>query len=170
MSEGLHPGVHPDPDALNAFVESALTEYERMECLAHLAECAQCREVVFLAQKAAEMEQPVAAPEAPIPFWQRPLRPMAVVSVVATALVAIFLFGLYRMTRSAEPQPQVTASTTAPVETASAAKAEEQAPALPPTPKKVSPPPVPKERGQPTAGPAPPTNRPPLGRRALHRQ
>ena len=38
MSEGLHPGVHPDPDALNAFVEGALAEHERVGCLAHLAE------------------------------------------------------------------------------------------------------------------------------------
>ena len=44
MSERFHPGVHPDPDVLNAFAESALAEHERAECLAHLADCAQCRE------------------------------------------------------------------------------------------------------------------------------
>ena len=124
MSEGVHPGVHPDPDALNAFVEGALPEHERVECLAHLAECGQCREVVFLAQKAAEMEAPVAVTEAPVSFWQRLLRPRAVVSVVAAAIVAVFSFGLYRMIRSSEPQPQVTASTKVPAEPAPAAKAE----------------------------------------------
>jgi hypothetical protein len=159
MSERLHSGVHPDPDGLNAFVEGALPEHERVECLAHLAECVQCREVVFLAQKAAEIEEPVAVPEAPVSFWQRLLRPMAVVSVVAAAIVAVFSFGLYRMIRSAEPQPQVTASTKAPVETAAApapaAKAGEQTPELQPTPRKASPRNVLRELEQPPASPAP---------------
>jgi hypothetical protein len=166
MSEGLHSGVHPDADALNAFVESALPEHERVECLAHLAECAQCREVVFLAQKAAEFEEPVAVPVAPASFWQRFLRPMAAVSVVATAIIVVFSFGLYRMIRSAEPQPQVTASTKAPLETAPAAPApattrvEQQTPqiqptTLQPTTRKASPQDVLREREQPAASPAP---------------
>jgi len=171
MSEGLHSGVHPDPDALNAFVEGALPGHERVECLAHLAECVQCREVVFLAQKAAEIEEPVAVPEAPVSFWRRLLRPMAVASVVATAIMAVFSFGLYRMIRPTEPQPQVTASTKAPVETAPAApapaapapaaKVEKQTPRLQPTtslpaPRSANPRPVPKEREQPPASPVPP--------------
>jgi hypothetical protein len=156
MSEGVHPGVHPDPDALNAFVESALSEHERVECLAHLAECGQCREVVFLAQKAAEMEMPAAVTEAPVSFWQRLLRPRVVVSVAAAAIVAVFSFGLYRMTRSAEPQPRVTASTNAPVQTAPAAKAAEPTPELQPTLRKVSPRQVTKEPEKPPAAAAPP--------------
>ena len=154
MSEGLHPGVHPDLDALNAFVESALTEHERVECLAHLAECAECREVVFLAQKAAEIEAPVAVTAPPVSFWQRLLRPRAVVSVIACALVAVFSFGVYRMTRSAEPQPQVTASTKAPVETAPMAKTEEQTPdcSRPSEDESAS---CAKEREQPAAAQAP---------------
>jgi hypothetical protein len=178
MSEGLHSGVHPGSDALNAFVERALPEHDRLECLAHLAECAQCREVVFLAQKAAELAEPVgiakpvAAPQAPVSFWQRLLRPTAVVSVVAAAIVAVFSLGLYRMVRPAEPQPQVTASTEAPAAPESAATApaaparavtrpEEQPPGLQPTtlqptPRNVSPPPVPREQEQPPASPAPP--------------
>jgi len=122
----------------------------------------QCREVVFLAQKAAEIEEPVAVPEAPVSFWRRLLRPTAVVSVVAAVIVAVISFGLYRMIRSAEPQPQVTASTQVLVETAPAAPApaakanvEEHAPQLQPTLRKVSPRPVPKEREHPPASPAP---------------
>jgi hypothetical protein len=164
MNERLHPGVHPDPDALNALVEGALPGHERVECLAHLAECAQCREVVFLARKAAEIEEPVAVREAPVSFWQRLLRPRAVVSLVAAAIVAVLSFGLYRISRSAELQPQVTASTkapeAAPAAPAPAAKAEGQTPELlprtsQPTPRKASPRPVPREQEQPPVETAP---------------
>jgi hypothetical protein len=151
MSEGLHPGVHPSPDALNAFVESALAEHERMECLGHLAKCAQCREVVFLAQKAAEIEAPAAAPEAPVPFWRRLIRPMAIVSVAATAILAVLFVGRQRMTPSPEPQSRITANTQAPVETAQASKAAVRPPAFEQAPKKASPRPVPKEAHPPTA-------------------
>jgi hypothetical protein len=168
MSEGLHSGVHLDPDALNAFVEGALPEHERVGCLAHLAECGQCREVVFLARKAAELAEPVgiakpvAVPQAPVLFWHRFLRPMAVASVVAMALVAVVSFGLYRMVRSAEPQPQVTASTKAPVDTAppapapaAKANAEEQTPELPPPTRKPGPQSVPRKQQQPSVESAP---------------
>jgi hypothetical protein len=48
--------LHPDAENLNAFAEQALPEGERGEIVAHLAECGRCREVVFLARKAAGME------------------------------------------------------------------------------------------------------------------
>jgi Photosynthesis system II assembly factor YCF48 len=43
------PGAHPDADVLTAFYEQALPENERPPVLAHLAQCAECREVVALA-------------------------------------------------------------------------------------------------------------------------
>jgi hypothetical protein len=52
--------VHPDADSLSAFAEQALSEAERTRMVAHLAQCARCREVVFLAQTAAEVETPAA--------------------------------------------------------------------------------------------------------------
>jgi hypothetical protein len=48
----LRPEVaeaHPDADVLTAFYEQALPENEREPVLAHLAQCADCREVVALA-------------------------------------------------------------------------------------------------------------------------
>jgi hypothetical protein len=54
MSELLHYGHHPDADQLSAFAEHALPDHERLETLAHLAECADCRQIVFLAQGAQE--------------------------------------------------------------------------------------------------------------------
>jgi len=47
---------HLDADQLNAFIEGALSEHERQQSLAHLAECQQCRKVVFLAQQAESLE------------------------------------------------------------------------------------------------------------------
>ena len=43
------PGVHPDPDLLAAFAEKSLNDRERSLLLQHLAECADCRDVVALA-------------------------------------------------------------------------------------------------------------------------
>ena len=77
MSERLHPGVHPDADSLSAFVEGVLPEHERAECLAHLAECSRCREVVFLAQGAPVA--PAAPALVPTParqrWFRRPISP-----------------------------------------------------------------------------------------------
>jgi hypothetical protein len=56
MSELLHHGNHPDADQLNAFAQHVLPEHERLETLAHLAECADCRQIVFLAQHAQEAD------------------------------------------------------------------------------------------------------------------
>lgn len=43
-------GAHPEANLLNAFAERNLTEPERLDVLAHLGQCDECREVVFLAQ------------------------------------------------------------------------------------------------------------------------
>lgn len=46
--------VHPTADALTAFVEHSLPQLESQRITDHLAQCADCREVVFLASNAAE--------------------------------------------------------------------------------------------------------------------
>jgi hypothetical protein len=53
-------GSHPDADQLNAFVEHGLPEHERLATLAHLADCVECRQIVFLAQEAIGDENRVA--------------------------------------------------------------------------------------------------------------
>jgi Photosynthesis system II assembly factor YCF48/Putative zinc-finger len=50
--------VHPSADALTAFAEHSLPPSESQRVTAHLAHCADCREVVFLASNA--VEEPVA--------------------------------------------------------------------------------------------------------------
>jgi hypothetical protein len=60
MSKLLQPGRHPDADQLSAFAEQILPDHERLETLAHLAECPDCRGIVFLAQRAQETQDPAA--------------------------------------------------------------------------------------------------------------
>lgn len=59
MSKHLQSGKHPDADQISTFVDHALPVHEREEMLAHLAECAECREMVALSLPAIE-NAPVA--------------------------------------------------------------------------------------------------------------
>ena len=99
MSEQLHPGLHPDPDTLSAFVEGVLPEHERLQCLAHLGECSQCREVVFLAQE----PQPAPAASTPVPTWRRWFRPVPVFATIAAGFVVVFGVSLYLHYKSEAP-------------------------------------------------------------------
>lgn len=60
MSEHFQPGQHPDADQLSAFLDDALAPHERQETLTHLAQCDDCRSLVFLAQEAAVDDAPAA--------------------------------------------------------------------------------------------------------------
>lgn len=60
MNDILQPGMHPDADELSTFAEGAAGAQEREAMLAHLADCAQCRSVVFLMQRKEETPIPVA--------------------------------------------------------------------------------------------------------------
>lgn len=71
MNRVLQPDVHPDAESLNAFAEQALPQPERAQIVAHLGACARCRQVVFLAQAAAETD---AAPLAAVKTESRPVR------------------------------------------------------------------------------------------------
>jgi hypothetical protein len=48
---------HPSADLLNGFLERALAAGENARVTAHLASCAECRDIVFLASTANEDEQ-----------------------------------------------------------------------------------------------------------------
>src|SRR5207245_4738135 len=57
---GSHPAPgHPDADLLTAFAEHSLPEREHERLIQHLANCAECREVVTLAQPQLEHVTPV---------------------------------------------------------------------------------------------------------------
>lgn len=118
MSERFHSGLHPDADSLSAFAEGVLPEHERLDCLAHLAECSRCRDIVYLAQNAFA-EDPVPNLVAdPAPFWKRWFAPLPVLAAAVAAVLIFFSVGIYRMIRSAEPRPPVTTQVARSAETA----------------------------------------------------
>jgi len=105
MSEYPQHGMHPDPDSLSAFVEGVLPEHERLACLAHMAACDACREVVFLAQ------EPLPVPVADrVVWWKRWLAPIPALSVAAVAGILVVSVAIYRVER---PVPKPTAAVVA---------------------------------------------------------
>lgn len=132
MNPTIQSGTHPDAESLTAFAEQLLSSAEREQILAHMAVCSRCREVVFLAQQAAEGEQPVEA------VVQQDVHPPVVrrwfggwrwawVPVAALAgFVGVAVVQHERHTLSTKQQ-QVAQNTpeTVPVRNAAAAKSEE---------------------------------------------
>jgi len=116
MSGQLNPGAHPAPDSLNAFLEGALPEHERLEYLAHFAQCPRCREVVFLAQE----PPPASVVPKPTPLWRPWFTPVALLSGAAACTLVIV--SLYPRHTPLAPARELVAS----------AKPALQAPAPPP--------------------------------------
>jgi hypothetical protein len=79
---------HPDADLLTAYSEDSLGATERQRVTEHVAACAECREVLFLAQPDVEQEQIVAKPVAARRFaWMAWASVAAVIVVVGSAVV-----------------------------------------------------------------------------------
>jgi hypothetical protein len=131
MSERLQSGLHLDAEILNAFAEGALPAHKREQALAHLAVCADCREIVFLAQPIAPVEAPAES------IWKHWFRsaPVFGIGIGAAALACALIFALTLWTHRV-------AAPTAPPQTAIA---HLPTPPLPPeeAPPKVAPPPRP---------------------------
>lgn len=81
--------VHPSPDVLTSFLERALAPVESEVVTHHLAQCAECREIVFLASEAAEddvrVERELVAAAAPsrlaaMPVYAATSRPATVLA------------------------------------------------------------------------------------------
>lgn len=70
LAKGAASKEHPDPDLLTAFAEGSLLARERESVVAHLARCAECREVLSLSavvrEEAHEFELVAAAGPAPV--------------------------------------------------------------------------------------------------------
>ncbi len=86
---------HLEPDTLNAFQEGVLPEHERMECLAHLSECAYCREVAFAAQEPQPASPVTVVTPAVTPLWQRWFAPVPVLSGLAATFTLAFGVWMY---------------------------------------------------------------------------
>lgn len=105
MSDQRHSVTHPDADQLNAFISGALSEEARRDSLAHLAECAECRRIVFLAQAA--VPQATAQKSAAKP-WTRWVPAFALAgATVAAVLAAVVWMHSHSATRPMEPQVAV---------------------------------------------------------------
>ncbi|HEY4087449.1 MAG TPA: hypothetical protein VGM43_16010 [Bryobacteraceae bacterium] len=171
MSEHAQPEMHPDLDALSAFAEGTLVEHERLACLDHLAECAQCREIVYLTQAAEAADaEPVKEPKPdPAPFWKRWLTPIPVLSTMAVAALAAVSTVVYRHQAPPPPQPELMAKVeapppalsapalSAPLEKKAAPRKPEFLPrSLPLLSRSAAPPPPLKQSGETSAAPAAP--------------
>ncbi len=100
---------HPDADALSAFAEQALPVADRARILAHMASCARCREVVYLAQAAAQPEPApaIAIKAQPEWSWASALAKWRIVLIPAAALAATFAAVVWVQTRPAPPPAQM---------------------------------------------------------------
>lgn len=84
-------GSHPDPNLLAAFADRALAKAERIHVLEHLAQCAECRNIVSLATP--NLASGVVSPVLPSSGWLRGpvLRWGALAASVAVVTVAVTL-------------------------------------------------------------------------------
>jgi hypothetical protein len=90
MSELLHSGQHPGADQLSAFAEHVLPDHERLETLAHLAECSDCRQIVFLAEWARASQGAISHTLPGRMDWLRNWRYLWPVAAAATCGLLIF--------------------------------------------------------------------------------
>ena len=60
-------GVHPDPDLLACFAERSLSESERVPVLEHLANCADCRQILSFSLPPLEPQPAAVAAGLPLP-------------------------------------------------------------------------------------------------------
>jgi hypothetical protein len=120
ITDQRHPGPHPDPELLNAFIEGVLPEHERKECVSHFAECARCREIVFLAQ-------PPKPSLAIVPMKRRWYLQVRVLSGAIAAGVLVVALSLYRHQPVESKLPTTTVESEAPT-TKQAPPAPEPAP------------------------------------------
>src|SRR3954468_15115121 len=83
-------GPHPDADTLSAYAENALSVVERELVLGHVADCRDCRDILFLAQPDSEETQVVAA-HRPARIWQFAFRWGAVAASLVVVAGGVFL-------------------------------------------------------------------------------
>ena len=126
------PSPHPDANLIGAFVENSLTREVRGQLTAHLAQCSECREIVFLAMPDMAAVQVFAPQRSSWLSWPV-LRWSAAVAAVVVVAAAV---SLYRQDhpsgpslqssdvplagRDYAPQPQATPQIAAPVNPVSA--------------------------------------------------
>jgi hypothetical protein len=116
LKDRFQPGMHPDADQLSTFVEGAANGHERDAMMAHLADCPQCRKVVFLMQ--AQEETPSPAKENATSWTWRWLTPVGLAgAVLACGLTAVVYVHTHHPAREiAVNNPQMQTPTTPRIE------------------------------------------------------
>jgi Photosynthesis system II assembly factor YCF48 len=88
-------GVHPDPDLLACFAERSLSESERVPLLEHLANCADCRQLISFSLPPLERQHAAVAaaawPSRPGGWYRPGLRWAAVAACVVVVGGAVIL-------------------------------------------------------------------------------
>jgi hypothetical protein len=134
VNSNLQLDLHPDADSLSAFAEEALGAAEREQILAHMTRCSRCRQVIYLAQKAAEAEALETPSAMPSRRWYRSWRIAWVPAAALAAALALVVTFYPRLTSpspevaKAVPQRAQLAPTPVPMEQASAGTALKPAP------------------------------------------
>ena len=116
LSASLGAGQHPDANVLAAFAERRLAGSERTLLLGHLADCAQCRELVALAFPSSEVQAAMAEATRPAsgsPVWLRwpvwlgwdTLRWGVLAASVGVVLIGGFRAGVLRWPASQKSGP-----------------------------------------------------------------
>lgn len=123
---------HLDADQLNAFAEGALSPSERTLCLQHLAECARCREIAFLAGASVPLEAPAPTPAPRFSVsWRAALSLGA--ATLAALIIAVLLFHHTReKVRPAPAQIATESATAAPPQSITEAPTSQPTPLEPP--------------------------------------
>ena len=87
-------GPHPDADLLAALAEGSLLEREREEMFAHLANCAECREVLNVASGAADNPIVESKPFLTVRPTHAPIRRWIPWASIAAGIVLVSTVGL----------------------------------------------------------------------------
>jgi hypothetical protein len=117
MNSLLQPGQHPDADQLSAFAEHALPPHEQQQMLAHLADCPDCRALVYLVQQADPIETPQPQAAAARRPWVSGWLSGWGLAIPSIAVACLILLTLY-LRKTPTPRNQTTTTTTASIKQA----------------------------------------------------
>lgn len=90
MTAAIPSGMnHPTDETLAAFTDTKLSPAERQEVIRHMAECADCREVVMWTTEMKAVEEPVAANVKTAAFGGKTWVPLAAAAAAIALIVAV---------------------------------------------------------------------------------
>src|SRR6185437_12769091 len=136
MTTKPQPEPHLDADQLNAFAEGALSASERRLCLQHLAECAHCREIAFLAGALLPLQEPASTSVRRFSLAWWPVLSLGAATLAAVIIMVVLLHHAHQTTSP----PAVQIATESPTS---------------PSPPAVTSAPMDRARAEPRAQPAP---------------